>query len=283
MKKHEWSPQRRFERQYETLIQKLFRRAWEQSNPGDLVAILEEMAQSETLYQLAEHAALQMITGLSVQNARTWREAARLSMRGPEIYRALQGEMEGPVGFRVRQLVHQNAKLITGIPRTLAQRITKEVLEESQAGRQAGSIAADLRKQFPQMAASRIRLISRTEVSKASTALTQARAENLDLNWYVWRSSEDSRVRLSHRFMDKQGGILIQWSDAASPEFLIGEKSTLGHYHAGDCPNCRCYPEPLLRIDQVSWPHRVHRHGTVIYMSRSAFLNIAGAGVRIAA
>lgn len=280
MKKHEWSPQRRFERQYETLIQKLFRRAWDQSNPGDLVAILEEMAQSETLYRLSEHAALQMITGLSVQNARTWREAARQSMRGPEIYHALQGEMEGPVGFRVRQLVHQNAKLITGIPRTLAQRITKELLEESQAGRRAGSIAADLRKQFPQMAASRIRLISRTEVSKASTALTQARAENLDLNWASWCTSEDSRVRLSHRKMDK---VLFDWNDLPSPERLAGEKATLGEYAPGCAPNCRCYAAPLLRLDAVKWPCKVYRNGSITYMSMSRFLAIAGPGVRMPA
>lgn len=285
MTKTDWSPTRRLETGYETLLRQIFDRVVKQESAGvpNIADLLMRLSQSDLLESLAHKAAYQMVTGLAVQNARTWREAARQSMRGREIYAALQREMNGPVGIRIEQLVRENAKLITNIPRELARRITHEVMEESQAGRRAEAIATDLRKQFPRMAASRIQLISRTEVSKASGALTQARAENLGLLWYVWRSSEDSRVRPSHRFMDRDGGIIIAFREPPSPEALVGEKSTLGHYHAGDCPNCRCYREPLLRLNQVQWPHRVYTGDRVVWMSRAAFERIAGAGVRIAA
>jgi hypothetical protein len=32
--------------------------------------------------------------------------------------------------------------------------------------------------------------------------------------------------------------VVIPWGNAPSPERLIGERSTLGSYHAGECPNC---------------------------------------------
>ena len=117
---------------------------------------------------------------------------------------------------------------------------------------------------------SRISLIARTESSKASTALTEARAESLNLPWYVWRTSKDARVRSSHRHMD---GVLIAWAEAPSPEALKGLKS-YGTYQAGNTFNCRCYPEPLIYLDQVSWPHKVYHNGTIREMTRSAFKKI---------
>jgi hypothetical protein len=40
--------------------------------------------------------------------------------------------------------------------------------------------------------------------------------------------------------------------------------------------NCRCYPEPVLDLSDVSWPHRVYRAGTVSMMTRAAFARAAG-------
>jgi len=103
---------------------------------------------------------------------------------------------------------------------------------------------------------------------KASTALTQARSEELELPAYVWMTSHDSRVRDSHRNMD---GVIVLWRDPPSPEALIGERSTLGHYHVGDCPNCRCTPIVILTLDDVQFPARVYSYGRIKYMMMDEF------------
>ena len=45
----------------------------------------------------------------------------------------------------------------------------------------------------------RANTIARTEVSRASTMFTQARAEAIGSDGYIWRSSEDSDVRDEHK------------------------------------------------------------------------------------
>ncbi len=107
----------------------------------------------------------------------------------------------------------------------------------------------------------------------ASTALTQARSENMSLAWYVWRTSGDARVRLSHRRME---GVLVAWNEPPNPEALIGVESPLGHYQAGTAPDCRCYPEPLLDLTQVRFPAKIYHAGQTQRMTRAAFAQLSG-------
>ena len=280
MHKTDWSPRRLIELRYENALSRLYSRLFQFAggirDPEEFTDRLREAADAGWLDEFAQAAASRMIVGLRVDGARTWRQAAQTSMRGQEIYRALQNEMISPVGVRVYDLVRNNAQLIKSVPLTLADDITRRSMELSQKGLRASEIAKDLREWVPTMTRGKVQLISRTEVSKASTALTRARSEEIGAGWYIWRSSEDGRVRLSHRFMDKQGGVLCSWDDAPAPEALIGIKSTLGHYGPGECPNCRCYPEPLLRLSHTQWPHRVHTAGVIRMMARAEFVRIAG-------
>lgn len=130
-----------------------------------------------------------------------------------------------------------------------------------------------MRLRFPILLRSRVQLISRTETAKASSALTQARSEDLGLSWYVWRTSHDARVRGSHAHMSD---VLCSWTDPPSPEALMGVKSGLGTYAAGSCPNCRCYSEPVLDVDDIRFPAKVHHHGSVTTMGKQAFLKTFG-------
>ena len=111
--------------------------------------------------------------------------------------------------------------------------------------------------------------------NKARAAGEQARAENLGLNWYVWRTSGDSRVRPSHRIMDD---VLVPYSDPPAPETLIGEPSQ-GQYHAGAALGCRCVQLPLLDSSDVAWPHKVYRGGLVQTMTLRQFRRLSPAGV----
>ena len=278
MPQNKWSPGRRINQQYRRDIIRLLYRFFEVPE-GEYTALIDKLqaaGPSEFLDRYAQAVSQRMITGLLVENARNWREAARQSMQGPYIYQALQQEMQGAVGVRVRDLIDANARLISRIPLDVAERVSGFVMREQQKGARSEAIAERLREMVPEMAQSRIDLIARTETSKASTALTRARSEELDLNWYIWCTSEDQRVRASHRKMD---GVIISWDDPASPERLANERSSLGAYDPGDAPNCRCYPEPLLRLDQVRWPHKVYHAGRIQMMTRAKFEALQGVGV----
>jgi hypothetical protein len=83
-----------------------------------------------------------------------------------------------------------------------------------------------------------------------------------------------------HPLFDK----LLQVTSTRKVDFdghVYGLQSDNGWYRVTSAniitKNCRCYPEPLLRFDQVRWPHPVYMSGAVRMMTLAAFRQIAGA------
>jgi SPP1 gp7 family putative phage head morphogenesis protein len=224
--------------------------------------------EDDAIREAAETIARRMLYRVAKTNATSWRAAARESLHSRRIYEALRTEMNGSVGVRVNELIADNARLILGLPDDLAQRTAAYVGREQRRGLRASEISKALAEKLPQVAQSRAKLIARTEVGKAETALTEARAERLGLAYYEWATSEDQRVRPSHRQMDK---VLVAWSDPPSPEQLAGEPSKAGRYAPGGVWNCRCIALPLIDLDEVRWPHKVYGHGRIEMVSRREF------------
>ena len=275
MKPSSWSPRRRVEETYRRELNALLERYLRFPSDATLADILTRLTDFRRVdaffKRYAAAAAERMVTALRADHARTWREAAAQGTEGRFLFTALQREMRGAVGSAVRLTVQTNAELVGSLPLKLAQEANHTILVAQQRGVRAEAIAQHLKRRFPQLAKSRAALIARTETSKASTALTRARAEEIGASWYVWETSHDERVRASHRLMS---GVLINFNDPPDPERLAGERQSYGHYDAGDIFNCRCYPAPLLRWNQVAWPHKVYHAGRIQYMTLAAFRRI---------
>nr|DAS73822.1 MAG TPA: Minor capsid component [Caudoviricetes sp.] len=279
-----WMPKRRIEIAFRKALLDIAKgivmRTGETSDPHRIISTLERITHTPDFIRLSEAIALKMVTGLFDDTGRTWREAARNSGKGREIYQALQKELLGGRGARIRELVQENADLISTLPKNIADDVAAYVDREAMKGRRASDIADEIRRMFPEKTRARAELIARTQVSMTQTNLVQARAEDLGLDWYVWRAcggnNGDGRTRSSHRHMS---GVLIRWSDPPAPEDLFPLRrvdgspynNTLGHYHAGCCPNCRCYPEPVVDLDLLKFPIRVYQNGHVERMSRKQF------------
>ncbi len=209
-----------------------------------------------------------MVTPIAVQNMRTWRMAAKKATKNPGLYRMLMREINQGLKSDIEIQIEENANLIKTLPTDVAKKVTKDISDMTLKGMRASEIAKVIREQTDKHSRASAKLIARTEVSKTTTALTKARCDNLDLHWYVWRTMEDGdRVRKSHRIME---GVLVNWNEPPSPEALVGEKSA-GNYHAGNIWNCRCYPEPLIEIDDISWPHKVYTNGKIQTIGKMQF------------
>jgi SPP1 gp7 family putative phage head morphogenesis protein len=265
-----WEPGRRIELNYFNSIRQvmsyLFSEIETITDPFTLVRVLRHSINAPKMIRYADWAAENMVTHTLAANAATWRAAAREGSKGRFIYDALRKEMQGPVGGEVYAQIQRNAAIIKSLPPDISSRVTNYIEQESLKGRRASDIAEDIQNMFPHASRSKAQLIARTECSKTSTALTRARAQNMGLEFYEWRTSEDSRVRESHRKMDH---VLIRWSDPPSPEKLAGEKNPPAPYQAGCIWNCRCYPAPVVSFDRLPWPHKVYMNGSIQMLTLS--------------
>ena len=109
------------------------------------------------------------------------------------------------------------------------------------------------------------KLIARTETAKLQTTILENRATDLGSIAYEWLSSNDRRTRPSHR---KMNSVIVFWKHP-KPELdnMIG--------HAGEFPNCRCTPLPIMDEDDLTKSsYHVYNYITknIIIMKRSELL-----------
>ena len=276
MKYSIWNQTRRIENEYVKSLYTLcdmFRKIAE-SVGEDQELYRQRMNNFQNSYQYEKFitsAVKRMVTPLSSINEQTWRKAARKSTRSKFLYGLLIDDIKQNHEAMINDQIITNASLIRTLPNDVAEKVVKNIAEEAIKGKRARSIEKIIRQDTDKHSRASARLIARTEVAKTQSAITKSRAQNLDMNWYVWRTALDgNRVRKSHRLME---GVIVNWNDPPSPEELAGEQS-VGRYHAGNIWNCRCYSEVLLDVDDVKWPHEVYRNGQITKMNKTEFMEI---------
>lgn len=266
-----WTRPRRIEREYQRAIERLITSVTRGEDFIRSIAILPP--QDNFLILSARRIASAMVTQLQAANARNWREAASKGSRGREIYESIRRDRTGIFRHSLAEITRENAAMITSIPDRIRAMIEKEMYEMQAEGLRASEVSERLLARVPQITRSRAELIARTETSKAATALTRVRAQAIGIEWYEWRTSEDQRVRPSHRRMDR---VLVRWTDPPNPERLAHEANVRhGPYNAGNIWNCRCDSYPLVHEDQVEWPHKVYADGKISSWGLAKFRRIS--------
>lgn len=276
MKFTAWEARKHIESKYKTALRKLGRFLLglisDDDSYEDIQKKLSDVQSSNPFNQWAQSLSHTFVTNTLEENARTWRQAAQMSGQGETIRRSLETELQGPVGARVNELIEQNAQYIKSVPEDVRADLTKHVETQAYRGSRTAYKTEDFKKLVGEMSNNHAKLISRTETSKAMSALTQARAEYTGHDWYIWHTAEDVRVRDSHKKMDK---VLCRFSDPPAPEELVGEKSN-GHYSPGNIFNCRCYAAPVILWRNVEWPHKVYANGIISSMGKKQFMDTFG-------
>lgn len=202
--------------------------------PGDASALptMNTMLDrySEALTDWATRTATKMLEEVNQRDMQGW-----LGLAG-EMSKALKDEIRNaPTGKLFKGLLDEQVDLIKSLPRKAAQRVHELTIKGLEDSTRASEIAKEIGRSG-EVTASRANLIARTEVARTASTLTQARAEHIGSEGYVWRTSHDSDVRHSHKEME---GKFVRWD---SPPTLSDGTTT----HAGQIYNCRCYPEPVI-------------------------------------
>lgn len=135
-----------------------------------------------------------------------------------------------------------NASLISSIPEQTISQVESLVFQGLQSGTRYENLAEDIAGRFG-VAENRAKLIARDQISKLNGQLTQLRQTNNGVTKYIWRTSQDERVRESHADLE---GTTQSWDD---PPSVDGES-----VHPGEAINCRCYAEPVFDLEASEEP-----------------------------
>lgn len=177
----------------------------------------------------ATETAKDMLVQVDRKDQAMWMAASK------DLSKGLQEEIKSaPTGQVMKELLGERVTLIKSIPLAAAERVHKLAIEATEGGIRASEVAEKI-KQSTQVSIGKANTIARTEVSSASSKLTEARATHIGSEGYIWRTSGDSDVRDSHEAMN---GKFVRWDSPPTLDKMTG--------HAGCFPNCRCYPEPVL-------------------------------------
>lgn len=138
-----------------------------------------------------------------------------------------------PVGAVAQDIVSRQVQYMKSLPLEAASRVS-EIHARAMQAVISGERPEQLYEMIMQsgdVAASRARVIARTEIGIASGALTQARALAVGSEGYWWRI-EGAGTRDSHRKMKDK---FVRWDNPPTLDGMTG--------HAGCLPNCKCWSE----------------------------------------
>lgn len=204
-------------------------------NPEEMTELEHMLRQyGEVIRPWARAVSRRMLTDASRRDEREWR---KITDRMGAAVRA-ETRRNNPVGRVLRTLHEEQVALITSLPLEAARRVHELTIGSLSGGERSSEFVERIMRSG-EVTRGRANLIARTEVARSSSLLTQARAQVIGSEGYVWRTSRDADVRLAHRKME---GRFVRWDE---PPTLIDGTAT----HAGQIYNCRCYPEPVIPDD----------------------------------
>lgn len=155
-----------------------------------------------------------------------------------------------------------NVSLIKNIPQDIIAKLQKAY------GEGVSFRGTEVEQHVKERLGKRAKLIIRTESAKLNSALTEVRSLKLGLRAYIWSTSEDRRVRASHKMMD---GVLVFWGTRLELDKMVG--------NAGSYPNCRCVPLSIFELDDIKFPIKV-AEGNLSIISKKDKAQIVSGQIR---
>ena len=149
------------------------------------------------------------------------------------------------LGAALAASVTENAGLIKSVPARFLDEVEQTIMRQFRTGQRASDVAAEISERF-QVSRKRAAFIARDQVSKLNGDLTRQRQSELGIPGYIWRTSDDERVRPGHAKLD---GKPFRWGNPPVVDEKTGRRA-----HPGGDFNCRCTAEPDLEslVEDIS-------------------------------
>lgn len=194
------------------------------------------------LRRVAERITVTLVSGLDkvaefsaktdVFNRSEWQKQVRAAY-GVDI---LRGEPQ--LASRLEAWEAENIALIRSIPETLSAQLRGALSK----GFSEGQSLKDLTKIVQErtgVARNRAALIAADQIARLNGQLAEMRQRNIGITEYVWMTSQDERVRPTHR---AKNGKTFKWADSPKP---------------GEEIRCRCNAAPLFPDDLMVGVERI--------------------------
>ena len=165
------------------------------------------------------------------RHTRAWMSSAKRTF-GVDLSAVVREEdLEG----YLEQAALRNASLIRGLSDDILKRISQETSSALIAGQSAAQLQQRLKQQLG-VADSRARLIARDQTSKLTSDLNRIRHQQAGIDTYIWRTSQDERVRERHRNLE---GRVYKYGEPTGAEEGLPP---------GQPINCRCVAQAVVKF-----------------------------------
>lgn len=212
------------------------------NNPGWQSIIDALMQHADLLKDWASAAGNKMLADVDRRDRSVWID------HGKQIGRALREELaNAPIGEHYNTLLQNQTEQIANISVSAAERIAKlrdRTMDMVTTGERWNDIVKDVMEQ-EDVSRGHANTIARTEVSRAQSTFTAARATTIGSTHFRWATASDADVRPLHRGF---AGNVYPWDD---PPILDDGRPGL----PGTIWNCRCHPVPILPDE----PHEMQK------------------------
>jgi len=134
----------------------------------------------------------------------------------------------------------ENVNLIQSVDSKFFNEIEGMVSRGVRNGTRPETMSKEIRSRYG-VTKNRANLIARDQMAKLNGQLTRHRQESLGITEYIWRTSQDERVRTQHSQLN---GKRFKYSE---PPISCGSS----HANPGQCYQCRCTASPVINVDEL--------------------------------
>lgn len=141
--------------------------------------------------------------------------------------------------------VNENVGLITAIPNEMLDDMKRIVLDSYLKGDTVTTITKQIQHCYG-ITKAHSRLIARDQIGKLNSQITCYQQKQCGINQYIWRTAGDSRVRDSHKELDRKA---FDWDHPP-----VVDRKTGRRCHPGEDYQCRCIAMPVFNLEKLDLP-----------------------------
>ena len=210
--------------------------------------IIRRLGNNPRYLKKVERMANKMVESQNRKSASIWRIYFEEYRGGPS--KALSRKMQEKIDeVKLDDIIKENIERIKSFPEDIGEKAKDKLRMLIKQKITAGTRTSELAKYLKSIGVQRADLIARTETGKAQTEISKRRSTAVGVKAYIWKTSNDRRVRGSHRFMRD---VICFWNDPPTPgRYETEGKPNNRKVHPGEDFNCRCIAVAIITAAQV--------------------------------